>query len=278
MRIRSIAISLALPLLVMACGGNKPPSNIGLNFVETSYSDLSGWQLDDQSAALEAFLLSCESLLKQPASRPMKGVNIAGTVGDWQPACEVAMQTPKNDAASAREYFEQNFKPVAVTLGGNSDGLFTGYYEPLLRGSFEKGGKYQYPLYKKPEELVAINLGDFRPSLKGQSLVGVVKGGQLVPYYDRETIEAGALKNKDLELLWVDDLVDAFFLQVQGSGRVQLENGDIVSVGYAGKNGHVYRSIGRILIDEGALDLETMSLQTLRTWLDQNPDQRDHRR
>src|SRR6185436_18649818 len=129
--------------------------------------------------------------------------------------------------------------------GGDPEGLFTGYYEPLLHGSRKRTDLYRVPLYVRPPELVTVDLGAFREELKGQRLAGRVEDGALVPYPDRRAIVEGALAGRDLELVWVDDPIDAFFLEIQGSGRIQLEDGSEMRVGYAGQNGFVYSAIGR---------------------------------
>jgi len=266
-----VTIFLLLTIAITACS-KKEKDPVGLKFTPTNYAQLINWQENAQFLAFQAFKVSCLSILKQPADRQMKGPAFAGTVGDWQKTCALVDDVEEtNDAA--RTFFEGHFTPLAVTMDGVAEGLFTGYYEPLLHGSFEKSDRYNVPLHSKPADTITVDLGDFRDDLKGRSLVGKLVDGKLVPYANREDIVDGILDNKNLELLWVDDPLDAFFLQVQGSGRVRLDSGDMVGVGYAGKNGHVYRSIGRLLVDEGVLDPKTVSLASLRQWLTDNPDQ-----
>jgi len=173
--------------------------------------------------------------------------------------------------ASARRFFEDWFTAYRVSDAGNPNGLFTGYYEPLLNGSLQRTARYSVPLYRKPGDLVSVNLGDFSQDLKGKQITGRLSGNRLVPYAERAAIERGALQGKNLELLWVDDPVDAFFLQIQGSGQVRLPDGRIVRVGYAGKNGQPYFAIGRDLVARGILTRENVSLQTIRAWLEANP-------
>jgi membrane-bound lytic murein transglycosylase A len=158
-----------------------------------------------------------------------------------------------------------------VTASGEPEGLFTGYYEPLLFGSRSPGGPYVVPLHRAPSDLLRIDLGRFDPELAGYSISGRIEGNQFVPYYSRSEIEAGALEGRGLEFLWVDDAIDKFFLQVQGSGQVRLADGSITRVGYAGQNGHPYRAIGRDLIELGALQREEVSLQSIRAWLERHP-------
>jgi hypothetical protein len=129
------------------------------------------------------------------------------------------------------------------------------------------------PLYRRPNDLVAVDLGEFRESLRGQRIAGRLTGDKLVPYADRSAIENGALAGRGLELLWVDDPVDAFFLQIQGSGQVELEGGGRVRVGYDGQNGHPYFAIGRELVERGAMTIEQVSMQSIAAWLRAHPEE-----
>ncbi|HEY1502933.1 MAG TPA: MltA domain-containing protein, partial [Stellaceae bacterium] len=148
-----------------------------------------------------------------------------------------------------------------------------GYYEPLLQGARQRGGKYQTPLLKRPPDLVMVDLGRFRPAWHGERIAGRVAAGSLVPYPSRAEIEHGALDADRLALFWVDDPVDAFFLQVQGSGRVALPNGTQIRLGYDGQNGQVYVAIGKKLVERGAVAADQVSLQSIRTWIKAHPDQ-----
>jgi membrane-bound lytic murein transglycosylase A len=151
-----------------------------------------------------------------------------------------------------------------------SDGLFTGYYEPELRGAKTRGGAYQVPLYSVPSNRVTVDLGAFDPELKGKRIIGRLEGSRLRPYYARADIENGALSNQAAELVWLDDALDAFILHVQGSGFVSLPNGGSMRVGFAGHNGRKYNSIGRALIERGELEKGRASWQHIRNWLEIN--------
>jgi membrane-bound lytic murein transglycosylase A len=226
-----------------------------------TFAHLPGWEEDDPAPALSAFLRSCRRLRSED---------------DWSPACEAASRVP---AGGARAFFETWFQPFAASAGDDPEGLFTGYYEPLLQGSRKRTDRYRVPLYVRPPDLVMVDLGDFREELKGQRIAGRVEEGDLVPYPDRRAIEEGALSGKELELVWVDDPVDAFFLQIQGSGRVRLDDGSNdgseIRVGYAAQNGHPYFAIGKDLVERGAMPKEQVSMQSIRLWLEQNPDLAD---
>jgi len=166
------------------------------------------------------------------------------------------------------------FYRVYQSVGRDRKGevLFTGYYEPLLRGRRATSPEYRYPVYGRPDDLLSIDLGAFAEKYKGEKLIGRVQNGVVVPYYDRRDIdEAGALYGKAQPLAWVNDPVDLFFLQVQGSGRILLEDGQTLVLGYDTSNGRPYRSIAQLLIEEGKVSREEMSMQRIRDYLNQNP-------
>lgn len=242
-----------------------------LVLAEADWNDLPGWDDDAAAAALPALQRSCGVWRNRDPATALGEQGVAGTIADWLPLCERAAAAKTDD--DARAAFEELLRPVAVSNRGDREGLFTGYYEPTLRGSRVEGGAFTVPLYVRPPELVSVDLGRFRPDLKGKRIAGKVEDGALVPYFDRAAIDEGALADRDLELVWVDDPVDAFFLEIQGSGRIQLEDGSEMRVGYAGQNGFVYTAVGRELIRRGALTREQMSMQSIREWLEANPDE-----
>ncbi len=254
-----------------------------LSFHPVSFADLAGWQDDDQALALAAFLKSCPVYARRPSSTlvaPAAPVApaaepglaaFAGAVGDWQALCDLAAGITAGDNAAARTYFETHFVPMAVLAAGGSQGLFTGYYEPVIEGSLVADPAYPVPLYKRPPELVTVDLGLFRDGLNGTRIAGRVSGGRLTPFEDRAEIEAGALGDRGLELLWLKDPVDAFNLHIQGSGRVRLAGGKELRVGYAGPNGHPYTSLGRLLVQRGEMVLEDVSAPAIWRWLRAHP-------
>ena len=172
---------------------------------------------------------------------------------------------------AARKFFEIWFQPYQASGQNGPTGLFTGYYEAHLHGARKRDNTYRFPLYRRPPDLVSVDLGKFRDTLKGERVAGVVVDGRLAPYADREAIARGALDRRGLELLWVDSAVDAFFLHIQGSGRVTMSDGGVVRVGYDGANGQPYRAIGRDLVDNGAIPADRISMQTIRAWLAAHP-------
>ena len=243
----------------------------GLVLKRASYGELPGWTSDSQSQALVAFQKSCDRFATLPGTRSLGAGGIAGTVADWQQPCLVGRTLPPGDDAGARLFFETRFTPYQAFNRDQAAGLFTGYYEPSLRGSLIKSPVYHTPLHTRPAELVTVELGNFRNDLAGRRVAGRLQGNRLVPFPERKQIVAGKLGEKDTALVWVDDAIDAFFLQIQGSGRVALEGGDEMRVGYAATNGQPYTAIGRDLIRRGALTRENVSLQTIRAWLKDNP-------
>lgn len=267
----AVLVLVGLPVWLALRLQPIPP---GLQFSPAAFSSLPGWRSADLTAARLAVTESCGRILDWPDDRPLPGAlvsGIGGRVRDWREACLAIVSAPDgNDAL--RQAFERYFRPYAVSRAGSHTGLFTGYYEAFLDGSFERGGPYQVPLYGRPGDLISVNLGDFRTDLKGRRIAGRLNGTRLVPYDDRRAIRDGALAGRDLELVWVDDPVDAFFLHIQGSGRVRLPDGRIVRVGYAGQNGHAYRGIGRLLVDRGEIPPDALSMQTIRAWLRDNGD------
>ena len=195
-----------------------------------------------------------------------------GTVRvDWRQACAAAERVPRGDDRSARAFFAGWFTPYAVFGDEGSDGTFTGYYEAELKGSWTRHDAYRIPIYARPDDLVRIDPGKLRESQKGARITVRVADGRLVPNPSRAEIDAGALAGRGLEILWVDDAVDAFFLHIQGSGRVAMEDGAVVRLGFAAKNGHPYTAIGRELIAEGVIEAADISMQTIRAWLADNP-------
>jgi membrane-bound lytic murein transglycosylase A len=175
-------------------------------------------------------------------------------------------------AEQVRAYFEEFFIPHrAANPDGSTQGLVTGYYEPLLRGSRQRIAPYVHPLYAPPEDLLIVDLAPVAPDTKHLRLRGRLEGRRVVPYYSRAEIESGAAPVVGKEIVWVDDAIEVFFLQIQGSGRVRLENGEELRVGYADQNGHPYQSIGRYLIDRGELQLGETSMQGIQAWARANP-------
>ncbi len=254
-RLSSLRALAPVALLAAACAGDPPlyaeggarpgrprpaPETIAADF-----RALPGWVEDDHDRALPALHHTCRWVAAQPADRALGPHPAAGTTAGWRPICAAARHLPAGDPEAARRFFEEHFTPV--TLSAGQDGLFTGYYEVELRGSWTRTDRHTVPVYRMPPRT--------RHGLP-----------------DRARIAAGALKGKGLEILWVDDPVDAFVLEIQGSGRVRMTDGSVVALGYAGQNGRAYYPIGRHLVDRGVVATpEQVSLQLIRGWLKANP-------
>ena len=223
-----------------------------------NWEDLEGINDDNLSLSWAAWLQGCSTLRnKQP----------------WQLACEAAATVDASNKAAVQQYFRNYFSVYQATnADGSSTGLITGYYEPLLKGSRVKTDRYRYPLYSKPTDLITVELSSIYPELANKRIRGRLTGNKLIPYYNRGEIEIEPSPLQGTELLWVDDIIELFFLQIQGSGLVILENGEQVHVGYADQNGQSYQSIGRLLIQRGELTADKASMQGIKNWARNNID------
>lgn len=245
---------IGLLLALAACG--DAPEEPRLDLEEIGFGDLAGWRDDNQGLALAAFRRSCAKLSVE-----------------WRDACAAADAITSDEDGAARNFFETHFTPLRISDRGATEALFTGYYEPLLNGARQPGGRFTVPIHGLPPDHVTADLGLFDDELAGRKITGRLVGGVLRPYPRRGDIIQGALDGAASVLAWVDDPVDAFFLHVQGSGRISLAGGGVMRIGYAGANGRAYASIGRALVERGAFSLDEASLQTIRAWLAANPDQ-----
>ncbi len=233
------------------------------------FSDLPGWQQADHRAALAAFRRSCRAMLRPDYH--WRRARFGGRPQDWRAVCEAALKLPENTSRkAARAFFEGHFLPVTPIAGRRPTGLFTGYYEPEVQGSRRRHGPYQTPLHARPDDLVRLKPRD--AARLGLSFGRYVRG-RARPYFTREQIERGALNGRGLEIVWLKSPVDRFFMQVQGSGRVRLEDGGVLRLAFAGKTGHPFTAIGKVLIERGEIPREQISMQTIRAWLREHPEQ-----
>ncbi len=231
-----------------------------VTFAPASFDDLPGWKSDDHLAALKTFLMSCGKVIKAAKTE-------SGATASLARACQAAAEIKKPTREAARTFFETQFKPHRVEYRGAERGLLTGYYEPVLKGSRKPDGRFQTPIYRRPPDLMNV-VAETQRASKADGLTHVRKTDKgFEPYATREDIEKGALKDKGLELLYLADPVDTFFMHIQGSGRIELTDGTTVRVNYDGKNGYPYTSVGRYLINSGMLTADGVSLGSVRKWL-----------
>ena len=193
----------------------------------STFNQLQGWSIDDHNAALSVFVQTCPDLKSQ----------------DWQTLCAIAQHTK-----DGKTFFESFFKPVLISDG--SDPLFTGYYEPELIVSRVKTAKYQFPIYRAPNDLP--------------------KSGKW--FTRQQIVEDKILSNRGLEIAWASDPVDVFFLQIQGSGRLRFTDGSSLRIGYGGSNGHKYRSVGKEMVRRGIYDEHQVSATVIKNWVSRNPN------
>jgi membrane-bound lytic murein transglycosylase A len=228
----------------------------------TTYGALPGWNDDRPREAWPAFRVGCGALAGRDATRAV-----------WRAPCAIAQSIDENDAGAVRQFFEAHFTPYRVTSSdGTQSGLVTGYYEPLLRGSRTRSAEFPTPIYAPPDDLLQVELSELYPSLKGKRVRGRLDGRRVVPYWARADIDAGKADLDGKALVYVSDPVEAFFLQIQGSGRVELAEGGVMRVGYADQNGQPFRSVARVLIDRGELSVGEASMQGIRDWGLQHPE------
>jgi membrane-bound lytic murein transglycosylase A len=233
------------------------------------WPELTGWADDDHAAAFDTFLASCRALT---ARKKVPSAETRPIDGPLTKICRDALILGPGSAAEAREFFESRFRAVRITRQGEPEGFLTGYYEPIVAGSRVPTREFTVPIYRRPPDLVSSmrRHGAGFPN-KGGALRRVSRR-KFVPYYDRAEIEKGALDGKGLEICWLKDPVDAFFIQIQGSARVRLEDGATIRINYAAHNGHPYTAIGGHLVQRGLVPREEMSMDRIRQWMALNPD------
>ena len=243
------------------CPVIKPPKPDAKPFLAAQWSELPGWNDDDPTAAFGALLASCTSLEKKPL---------------WQTLCRDARDVVDKSPTTLRAWFESNTRPWAlVNPDGSKTGLITGYYEPVLAGSRTRNKTTSIPVFGPPDDMIVVELSELYPELKHMRLRGRLvdngAGKKLVPYYSRGEWTTQESKRASDAILFVDDAIDFFFMQIQGSGQIQFADGNRVRLNYADQNGHPYKSIGRWLIDKGELKSHEASMQGIKAWAKANP-------
>lgn len=236
-----------------ACPAPPKPIAEEARYEPVDFATLPGWSSNALLPSAKAFVAGCARIA---AASPLRK------------ACDAARASPIADEALARRFFESFFTAYSIVAGdGARQGLVTGYYEPILRGSRTSSPAYRVPVYGVPQDLIVVDLAELHPQLRGMRLRGRLEGRRLLPYWSRADMEKAAPPI----LAWVEDPVELFFLQVQGSGQIQLDSGERIRLGYADQNGHPYRSLGRHLVDQGELLLEQASMQGIKAWARANP-------
>lgn len=238
-------------------------------YEKVNFDKLKGWKEQDFIQLKYTFINNCIQLQKYYKKG---GFNEKfGSLEQWAKFCSKIEELP-NEEKSIRKYFE-TLDLLQIHQPFEKMSLFTGYYSPLLNGSFTKTPKYHYPLYKRPPDLIEANLKNFiaDPDFKYKKLFARLDGNQIIPYYTRKQIDDDLKISKDNVLIWVEDKIQAFFLHIQGSGQVMLDDRTIINVGYAAQNGHSYYAIGRYMVKHGMLKKEEVSLQSIRKYLEENP-------
>lgn len=272
-------LSAGVVLALSACAYLPPPDEVpqsadedaALLLAEVKFEDVPGWAGADHSVILPAFLRSCDVLAKKPLDQDMGQDPRMGKISDWIDICADARKIRPGNQVEVNFFFQSRFVAYRASNNQNSIGLFTGYYEPELEGRWGREGEFAIPIYSRPSDLILANLGEHREELKGTQLAGRVIQNRFIPYNTRAEINAGALEGRGLEILWVKDPVALFFLHVQGSGRIRMADGSTVRIGYAGRNGRPYTSIGRELVNDGIMPLKDVTAPAIMSWLRANP-------
>ena len=238
-------------------------------FVKSDFSRLPGWNGADHGRFLEAFSEQCSVNGNALAKRKATPTGLID-------ACRKARQSiASNPLLPSQIWIEANFDVWQFQQeDGKKEGLLTGYFEPILKGSRTQQGPYNVPLFGVPNDLITVQLDSIYPELKGKRLRGRLQGNTLIPFFDRAEWERLG-PDREQAIVWVNDKLDAFLLQVQGSGRVNLADGSVIRLSYAEQNGHPYKSIGKVLADRGELTAEQATIPGIRSWAKANPDKLD---
>ena len=246
-----------------------------LHLKTITFNQLPGWKNANTLKSLQAFNISCKTFLKKQPDAPVGSPYIPLTAKSWHPPCRAALLIDSTSNKQAKAFFEQWFVPVEFFNHKPVQGLFTGYYLPLVHGSLTKTDHYHTPIYRTPDDMITINLGLFDPALANRQFFGRLKGGTILPYYTREEINQGAISKSASVLAWVNSPIDRLFLEIEGSGFIELTDGSRMALGYASQNGASYTAVGRVLIQQGVMTKDKMSMQGIRHYLESHPDQID---
>ena len=249
---------------------NFPDKGTNISMMQVGFEKLPGWSLGSQEKSLEAWKYSCDRILQMEPEKTLSVNLMVGKAGEWFHVCTKIKDLPK-ESETVREFVESNFFPYAIFNGDNNQGLFTGYFEPIVKASEFSNNQYRFPIYGIPRDHISINLQDFDPKLPDTNIVGRLKKRRLVPYYTRSEIRK--MDSSTLPILyWADDLLGVYIMQVQGSGVIQLTDGKRQRIGFAGHNGHDYVSVGQILINRNQIKSGKASWKGIRKWMERQKD------
>ena len=237
---------------------------------QVSFSQLTDWNNDDFKEVIPVFAKNCGSILKNN-NEYLYSSQIKIKTADYKDICKRFTNKNIKSSQQMKNFLEDEFIPYSISDGDNYEGKFTSYYEAEINASFEKTEKYKYPIYGRPSDLIEINLRDFDTELPDKRLVGRVKDGKFIPYYNRREIENNGIKAP--VIMWGDDLVDIHFMQIQGSAIAHMADGSDLRVGYADNNGHKFRGIGGILLSKKIIEPKDASMTKIREWLRKNPQE-----
>jgi membrane-bound lytic murein transglycosylase A len=269
---RGAAASLLAASMCVVAGAawaQGPLTLAGTQLEPVAWSELAGWTADDHLAAFTAYRASCDALRKMRRADDQQ--RISGALSN---VCRQAMGLRPQDSNAARAFFERNFQPVRIARLGEAAGLVTGYFEPIVAGSRFPNPEFHVPLYRRPPDLVAAG---YKPGAaafpnKGARIGRRDEKNRLVPYHDRGAIEAGALDGQKLEICWLRDPFDLLAIQLEGSGRVILEDGTPLRVNYDSHNGYPRRSVERALVARSLMPRKEMSIERMRAWMAAYPE------
>ena len=260
-------------LLCAACHTNLTDNShqSGLKLKKASFEDLTSFHDENFTETASTFKQSCKAIKAHPEILNKSAVQINSD--SYLKACEAFENINEKDNLQISDFFKTYFTPYLVTYNGSANGQFTSYYEAEIRASKKKHGKYKYPIYARPNDLVEMNLKDFDSTLPDKRLTGRVEKGKFIPYFERKEIEKNGIDAP--VILWGDDKIDIFLMQIQGSAVAKLDNGTSLRIGYADNNGQPFLGIGRVLLDKGLLKPGHASMADIRQFLKTNPELAD---
>lgn len=251
----------------------KPQEPPQVTFKPVGFNELPGWDTSDTRTSLTTFQASCRVFLRQAADKEVGSPHFPLTAQDWWPVCRASLKLSNPTQAQAKAFFEAWFDPGRLEDSEPLEGLFTGYYVPIYQGSLKKTKQYDVPIYGLPSNWVRFRLKDFDQNLPDRKIVGRIEGHAIVPFHTRAEINQGAISKAAPVLVWLDSEVDRLFLEIQGSGFIELEDGRHIFIGYAGENGAAYSSIASVLIARGVMTRDNASMQKIKAYLSEHPDE-----